>query len=76
MVEEGCQGPPAWVEQAVYATSAFPGILLAFGLLLAALNVYLRDVQYLTGIVLMLALWAAPIVYGWTMVHEVFTRFG
>lgn len=26
-----------WVEQAVYATSAFPGILLAFGLLLAAL---------------------------------------
>ena len=26
-----------WVEQAVYATSAFPGILLAFGLLLLAL---------------------------------------
>ncbi|WP_344068107.1 ABC transporter permease [Microbacterium sediminicola] len=60
----------------------FPAVLVvliygtAFGLLLAALNVYLRDVQYLTGIVLMLALWASPIVYGWTMVHEVFTRFG
>lgn len=60
----------------------FPSVLVvlifgtAFGLLLAALNVYLRDVQYLTGIVLMLALWAAPIVYGWTMVQEVFQRFG
>lgn len=60
----------------------FPSVLIvlvygtAFGLLLAALNVYLRDVQYLTGIVLMLAMWAAPIVYGWTMVHEVFERFG
>lgn len=60
----------------------FPSVLLilvyglAFGLLLAALNVYLRDVQYLTQVVLMLALWASPIVYAWTMVGDVVTRFG
>lgn len=49
---------------------------LAFGLLLSALNVYLRDVQYLTQVVLMLAMWASPIVYGWTMVDSVFDRLG
>lgn len=48
---------------------------IAFGLLLSALNVYLRDVQYLTQVVLMLAMWASPIVYGWTMVHTVFDQF-
>lgn len=48
---------------------------LAFGLLLSALNVYLRDVQYLTQVLLMLAMWASPIVYGWTMVNNVFTTF-
>ncbi len=60
----------------------FPSVLLilvyalAFGMLLAALNVYLRDVQYLTQVVLMLALWASPIVYAWTMVADVVARFG
>lgn len=60
----------------------FPSVLLvviyglAFGLLLSALNVYLRDVQYLTQVVLMLAMWASPIVYGWTMVNSVFDRLG
>ncbi len=58
----------------------FPSVLvvavygLAFGLLLSALNVYLRDVQYLTQILLMLAMWASPIVYGWTMVGDVIQR--
>ena len=48
---------------------------LAIGLLLSALNVYLRDVQYLTQVVLMLAMWASPIVYAWTMVNSVFQQF-
>lgn len=47
---------------------------LALGLLLSALNVYLRDVQYLTQVLLMLALWASPIVYAWTMVGDLVTR--
>lgn len=45
------------------------------GLLLCALNVYLRDVQYLIQVVLMLALWSSPIVYGWNMVTRVFSEF-
>jgi ABC-2 type transport system permease protein len=57
-----------------------PAVLLvvvygtALALLLSALNVYLRDVQYLTSIVLMLAMWSSPIVYSWTMVKTVFAR--
>lgn len=48
---------------------------LAFGLLLSASNVYLRDMQYLTEVVLMLAMWASPIVYSWAMVKDVIARF-
>lgn len=59
----------------------FPSVLLiliyglAIGLLLSALNVYLRDIQYLTEVVLMLAMWGAPIVYSWAMVQDVIARF-
>jgi ABC-2 type transport system permease protein len=35
----------------------------ALGLVLAATNVYLRDVQHLIGIVLMLWFWVTPIIY-------------
>lgn len=44
---------------------------MASGLLLAALNVYLRDIQYLTEVAMMLAMWASPIVYSWNMVKQV-----
>ncbi|RXZ51588.1 ABC transporter permease [Agromyces binzhouensis] len=50
-------------------------ILLVFGaalaLLLAAINVFLRDVQYLIEVVVMLLMWASPIVYSWSMVKSV-----
>jgi ABC-2 type transport system permease protein len=71
-------GAPPLTPGLAYAIPAILLILIyggALGILLSALNVYLRDVQYLTQIVLMLAMWASPIVYGWTMVHDVFTRF-
>ena len=42
----------------------------ALALLLAAVNVYLRDVQYLIEIMIMILLWASPIVYAWQMVDE------
>lgn len=58
---------PALIIIVVYAS--------ALGFLLSALNVYLRDVQYLTNVLLMLAMWASPIVYGWTMVNTVFQTF-
>ena len=60
----------------------FPSVILmlvygvAIGLLLAALNVYLRDIQYLTEVLLMLAMWGSPIVYSWTMVSDVIDRLG
>ncbi|RZU64348.1 ABC-2 type transport system permease protein [Microterricola gilva] len=44
---------------------------MAFGLLLAAVNVYLRDVQYLVEVLLMLLMWASPIVYSWGMVKDI-----
>ena len=60
----------------------FPSVLLilvygvALGLLLSALNVYLRDIQYLTEVVMMLAMWASPIVYSWNMVVDAINRLG
>jgi ABC-2 type transport system permease protein len=55
---------------------AIPGLALlliygyALGLLLAALNVYFRDIGYLVEVVLLLMLWASPIVYGWSFVRD------
>ena len=40
----------------------------ALALLLAAVNVYLRDVQYMVEILIMILFWASPIVYAWRMV--------
>jgi ABC-2 type transport system permease protein len=41
---------------------------LAVALLLSALNVYLRDVQYLVEVALLIFFWASPIVYAWSYV--------
>jgi ABC-2 type transport system permease protein len=46
----------------VYAT--------AIGLALAALNVYLRDIQYLVEIVTTILFWASPVVYSWRLVSQ------
>ncbi|WP_338038384.1 ABC transporter permease [Microbacterium paulum] len=60
----------------------FPSVLLvavwglAIGLFLAAANVYLRDIQYLTEVIMMLAMWASPIVYSWSMVTDAISRLG
>lgn len=42
----------------------------ALGLLLSAVNVYLRDTQYLVEVVTMLLFWASPVVYSWEMVRK------
>lgn len=42
----------------------------AFGLALAAINVYLRDVQYLVEICLTILFWASPVVYSWRLVSD------
>ncbi|WP_246139996.1 ABC transporter permease [Protaetiibacter larvae] len=43
----------------------------AIGLLLSALNVYLRDIQHLVEIILLVLFWASPIVYSYQLVHDV-----
>jgi len=40
----------------------------AMALLLSAVNVYLRDVQYLVEIMIMILFWASPIIYSWKAV--------
>lgn len=55
--------------QLLYAPLAFLLILIyggAVGILLSALNVYLRDVQYLVEVMLMLFMWGSPILYHWS----------
>ena len=42
---------------------------LGWSLLLSAVNVYLRDIQYLVEIAIMIAFWASPIVYSWALVQ-------
>lgn len=49
---------------------------IAFGLLLSAWNVYLRDVSYLVEVLMMIMLWASPILYSWEMVQGVLTKIG
>lgn len=48
-------------------------VLFAFslGLLLSAVNVYLRDFQHLIEVLLVVLFWASPIVYSYTLVHKV-----
>lgn len=43
----------------------------ALAFVLSAVNVYLRDVQYLVEISLMTLFWASPIVYTWELVRNV-----
>lgn len=58
---------------------AVPALLLlvvygtALGLLFSALNVYLRDVQYLVDVAAMLLFWATPVVYSWQMASQIIT---
>lgn len=42
----------------------------AIGMVLAAVNVYLRDVEHFVEVVLLVLFWASPIVYSFTFVHN------
>ncbi len=47
---------------------------LAFALLFSALNVYLRDIQYLVEVATLLLFWMSPVVYSWQMVSTIITN--
>ena len=49
---------------------------VALALLLSALNVYLRDIQYLVEVFILLFFWASPIVYSWSYVVDAAQRTG
>jgi ABC-2 type transport system permease protein len=49
---------------------------LAIAIMLSALNVYLRDIQYLVEVGLLLFFWASPIVYSWSFVVDAAQRTG
>lgn len=42
----------------------------AIGLITAAINVYLRDMQYIVEITLMVLFWSTPTVYSWELARE------
>ena len=46
-------------------------IATALAFVLSAMNVYLRDVQYLVEVGTMILMWASPIVYSWEMVQGI-----
>ena len=43
---------------------------LSLGLLFSALNVFMRDIQHLIEIALLILFWASPIVYSFSFVHS------
>lgn len=62
---------PPTASRLAYLPLSFTLLLVfatALALVLAAVNVYLRDVQYLVEIALMVLFWTSPIVYSWEQV--------
>ncbi|HEU4849024.1 MAG TPA: ABC transporter permease [Terrimesophilobacter sp.] len=69
------QFPVSW--RVVYALAAIVIVLIygvALAILLSALNVYLRDVEYLVEVGLLVFFWASPIVYSWSYVVDAAVR--
>lgn len=55
----------AYIPAAVLVASTYA---IAIAILLSALNVYLRDIQYLVEVGTLIFFWASPIVYSWSFV--------
>ncbi|MDJ0324892.1 ABC transporter permease [Cryobacterium sp. PH31-AA6] len=57
----------------LYAPLSFVTVLVfgtALGIFLSSVNVYLRDVQHLVEVALIVLFWASPIVYSFSFVHD------
>lgn len=71
-------GTMRWDTSLLFAIASTVLILIyggALALILSALNVYLRDVQYLVEVVLLLLMWASPIVYSIAQVAGVLPQW-
>ena len=47
---------------------------LGLGLIAGALNVFYRDAENFVDLILMVATWVSPVLYTWTMVHDVLSQ--
>lgn len=63
---------PSLLQLAAAAGGFLVVALLAtgLGLLFGAINVYFRDAENLVDMLLMVATWASPVLYAWTMVRD------
>lgn len=65
-----------WQPNLLQVLVAIPAFLLVallaigLGLLFGAANVYFRDAENLVDLLLMVATWASPVLYGWTQVRS------
>lgn len=48
---------------------------LGFSLILSAINVYFRDVEYMTSVIMMIWIWMTPIMYSFEAVPEQLQKF-
>jgi ABC-2 type transport system permease protein len=68
-----------WQIELLYAPLAILVVAvfgIAFSLFLSAVNVYLRDVQYLVEVSLLIGFWISPIVYSFGFVVDALGRAG
>lgn len=66
-----------WHPELLYALLAVAVVItfgIALGLFLSAVNVYLRDMQYLVEVGLLIGFWISPIVYSYGFVVEALRR--
>jgi ABC-2 type transport system permease protein len=65
-----------WRPDALQLLTALCGFVVVallatgLGLLFGAVNVYFRDSENIVDMLLMVATWASPVMYAWTMVHD------
>ncbi|WP_291055628.1 ABC transporter permease [Herbiconiux sp.] len=78
LVAAGIIGTLSFGPQLLFGLGSLVLILIwgtAIALLLGALNVYLRDIQYLVEVVLLLLMWASPILYSWQQAASVLPQW-
>lgn len=68
---------PSFLQLAAAVVGFIIVALLAtgLGLLFGAANVYFRDSENFVDMLLMIATWASPVMYAWTMVHDKLGEF-
>jgi ABC-2 type transport system permease protein len=67
------------MQSLAYLVPAFLGVVLfglAVGLILAALNVYIKDVSFLTDVGLQVGFWMCPIVYSYGFIVSAAETYG